>query len=157
MFSYFLKDKVRSGAEGIGHAKAMRCIMNCGVTAETTIDVGWVLNNSWLTIRPYLFTTKIYISLVIITWFLVLFVVVGFSAVLNLTHHTVSSSGDLGVLLPERDFRCRDTDWVCSFTAFTTTRFLSYVSCSLTVFCLHVQRTCLGHGYIWVFFYFYLL
>ena len=48
-------------------------------------------------------------------------------------------------------------NWVCSFTAFTTTGFLSYVSCSLTVFCLHVQGSCLGHGCIWVFFYFYLL
>ena len=45
-----------------------------------------------------------------------------------------SSSGNLGVLLPERDFRCRDTDGVCSLIAFTTTGFLSYVSCSLTVF-----------------------
>ena len=87
------------------------------MTAETTIDIGWVLNNSWFTIGPYLFTTKSYISLVIISWFLVLFVVVGFSAVLNLTH-TVSYSGNLGVLLPERDFRCRDTDWVCSFYSF---------------------------------------
>ena len=40
LFSYFLKGKIRSGAEGIGHAKAMTCIMNCGVTAETTIDIG---------------------------------------------------------------------------------------------------------------------
>jgi len=92
--------------------------MNCGVTAETTIDVGWVLNNSWFTIGAYLLTTKIYISLVIIAWFLVLFVVVGFSAVLNLTHHTVSSSGNLGVLLSKRHFRCLDTNSVCSFTAY---------------------------------------